>query len=296
MTQRRPFELGLHLGPLVVEDAQRVDLDAGAGGLVEVEGAQEVLQRGPVDRAALGAAEGVQQQGQPLETQLLVPVPRDGDRLGVDQRVVAADRLQVDLVELPVTPGLGPLVAEGGADGPDLRGKLAVVQAVLQHRPQHPGGELRAQGDRTAAPVLEGVHLLGHDVGRLADAARVELGVLEHRQLEVAVAGLGHRGGEGVDRPPERRRAGRRVFANALGRLEAHHSPRCRAGRPVLQIFQERILGALAADGRLGSVTGENHRFVGQRQRLGETAEHGLVVAAGQIGAADGVSEQQVAR
>ena len=47
--------------PLVVEDPQRVDLDPPPGVLVQVEAAQEVLERVPVDGAALLVAQRVQQ-------------------------------------------------------------------------------------------------------------------------------------------------------------------------------------------------------------------------------------------
>jgi hypothetical protein len=123
------------------------------------------------------------------EAERLVGVPRDGDRLGVDRGVLGADRLQVELVELPVPAGLGALVPEGGAAGPHLHGQRALVQVVFEHRAQHAGGELGAQRDLAAAAVLEGVHLLAHHVARFADAADEQRGVLEDRGLDGAVAG-----------------------------------------------------------------------------------------------------------
>jgi len=47
----------------------------------------------------------------------------------------------------------------------ELDRQLAAVQAVLDDRPDDPGGALRTQGHRPATPVGEGVHLLGHHVG-----------------------------------------------------------------------------------------------------------------------------------
>jgi hypothetical protein len=52
----------------------------------------------------------------------------------------------------------------------------------------HAGRALGPKGERAASLVLEGEHLLLDDVRGLADSARENLGVLEDRRLEVAVA------------------------------------------------------------------------------------------------------------
>ena len=49
-------------------------------------------------------------------------------------------------------------------------------------------GALGPQRDRTPAAVVERVHLLLDDVGRFADTAREQLGGLERRRLDAAVA------------------------------------------------------------------------------------------------------------
>src|ERR1700735_474845 len=104
---RRVLGLSADLGALVVEDPERVDLDPQPGVGVEVEPAQEPLQRLAVDRAADLVAKAVQQQRELLQAKRLVGVPGDRDRLGVDRRVLGPDRLQVELVELPVAAGHG---------------------------------------------------------------------------------------------------------------------------------------------------------------------------------------------
>ena len=157
--------LRAHVGPLVVEHAQRVDLDPLPGFLVQVELAQEVLQGRAVDGAAVLVAERVEQQRELGEAEGLVGVVGDRDRLGVDRRVLGADRLQVELVELPVPARLRPLVAERGAAGEHLHRERAPVQVVLKDGADHAGGELRAQRDVAAAAVGEGVHLLADHVG-----------------------------------------------------------------------------------------------------------------------------------
>ncbi len=223
--QRGVLDLGLHLGALVVEHPQGVDLDARPGGLVEVEPAQEVLEGGAVGGAALLASEGVQQQPHPRQPECLVTRPGDRDGLGVDRGVLGADGLHVELLELAVAARLRALVAERRAGRPELHRELAVVQAVLQRRAHHPGGELGPQRDRAAAPVGEGVHLLGHDVGRLADAPGEQLGVLEDGNLDIGVAGVRRRGGERLADREEDRGARWEIFGYALGRLKAHYSP-----------------------------------------------------------------------
>src|SRR4051812_6468161 len=54
------------------------------------------------------------------------------------------------------------------------------------------------------------------------------------------------------------------------------------------KVLQERVGGALAADGGLLTMTRQHHDVVGQRQHLGrEAVQHGRMVAARQVGAAD---------
>ncbi len=64
-------------------------------------------------------------------------VDREDDALGVDRRVFGAERLDADLGEVPVTPGLRPLVAVVGAGVPELHRQLTGVQPVLERGTQH---------------------------------------------------------------------------------------------------------------------------------------------------------------
>ena len=221
---RRVRGLRADLGALVVQHPQRVDLDPGPGVLVQVEPAQEVLQRGPVHRPAVPVAQAVQQQGELGQAEGAVGVVGGGDRLHVDRRVLGADRLEVELVELPVAARLRALVAERGAAGEDLDRQRALVQVVLEHGAEHAGGELGAQRDLTPAAVTEGVHLLAHDVARLAHTADEEIGVLEHRGLDRCIAGAAGGVGERLAGLGEQRAAGRKVLGDPLRGLEAHGS------------------------------------------------------------------------
>ena len=102
--------------------------------------------------------------------------------------MLLAERLHVELMELPVAARLRPLVAEHRAHRVQLDGLGLHVEAVLDVRAQLGGRRLRTKGERIAPAILEGVHLLLHDVGDLADPAREELRALEDRQTDLAIA------------------------------------------------------------------------------------------------------------
>ena len=131
------------------------------------------------------------------QPQRAVRLVRQDDQLGVQRRVLGADRLGADLGEVPVAALLRALVAVVRARVPELDRQVAqLVQVGLQRGAQHGGGALGAQRELVAALGLEGVHLLGHDVGGLADTAREQLDALEAGRLDVAVAGVAQRRGD----------------------------------------------------------------------------------------------------
>ena len=182
-----------HVRALVVEHPQRVERCALPGRLIEVEPEQELLQQLPVLRPAGVVAQRGDLQPEAVQSQRAETGVGDGDDLGVQGRVVDPDRLDADLLELPVAPGLRALVAEERPGVAELDRQRAAVQAVLDHRAHHPRGALRPQRHRPVAAVGEGVHLLGHHVGGLPHPAGEQRGVLEDRQLDVAVAGAAGR-------------------------------------------------------------------------------------------------------
>src|SRR6202044_888181 len=110
---RGATELGLYFWPLVVEHAQRVQLDPLPGLFVQVEGTQEVPQRLAVDRTAFRVAKRVEQQLDLAEPEVAgVDVPAGRVDLGVQRRFLAAEPPRVELVDLPVPARLRPLVPE----------------------------------------------------------------------------------------------------------------------------------------------------------------------------------------
>ena len=113
----------------------------------------------------------------------------DRDHLGVERGIVDADRLDADLLQLAVAARLRALVAEERPGVAELDRQRAAVQSVLDHRADDAGRAFGPQRDRAVTAVGERVHLLGDHIGGFADAAGEQRGVLEDRQLDVAVAG-----------------------------------------------------------------------------------------------------------
>ena len=140
---------------------------------------------------------------------------------------------------------------------------------MLDDGPGHRRRVFRPEGDRPAALVDEGVHFLRDDVGRLARALFEELGGLEDRGPQLAVAvELEEALGRGLDRLPDLDLAGEDVV-RALDRgqlffgggVGAHDSVKI----PILRNFSVARLEEL----------GRGHRASGRRGS-GEVLVHGL--------------------
>ena len=238
------------------------------------------------------------------------------DQLGVDQRRVRSDHLGVDLRELPIAAGLWALVAEEGALGPELHRLRELLHAVLEIGAADRGGRLGPQRQGAATLVLEGEHLLLDDVGGLADAAGEEIGVLEDRGLDQAIAGRlqgpPSRGGD----PASDRELVRQDVERAPGGLEllAHSpsligfairsrplaaAPHNRSGFALAhsgaawwplsgQLSEERIGRPLGAQRRDSHVPGVDGRLCRMGVDQGaDRLEQRRPVAAGQVGAPD---------
>ncbi len=235
-----------HLGALVVEHPQRVDLGASPGFLVEVELEQEVLQQFPVLRPAAVVAQRGDLQPEPVESQRAETGVGDRDHLGVQRRVVDADRLDPDLLQLPVAAGLRALVPEERPRVAELDRQRPAVEAVLDHRAHHTRGALRPQRHRAVAAVGEGVHLLAtprrwtpRRRGRTARCPR-----------------------RSAVRCRRSRRAGRRRAGRRARRRTAPSPAAGNPGRPwapeirsLGQAFEERVGAAFEADGGLLAVS-----------------------------------------
>ena len=161
-----------------------------------------------------------------------------------------AESLDADLPELPHPALLRPLVAEHRAGVVELREGPLRNERVFERGSHDARGSLRSQGEAASRPVVEGVHLLRDDVGRLADASREDVGVLEERRVDgfVPVAR------EQVLRDPKQvlpraRNVGEHV-CRAFGRACVHGAGlpiwgvcevACKAG-----VYRERFGGAMS--------------------------------------------------
>ena len=176
---------------LGVEGAQRVRLDSLPDGLAQrlLVLAQVALQSIEVGPPRRERAEAPQPQLDSGHREGGEEVVEQDDRLGVGERRVGADHLGADLVELPEAARLGALVAEEGPDVEELHRLRQFVHPVLDVGAADRRRALGSQGDAAPALVLEGEHLLLDDVGRAADAAHEEVGVLEGGRGNLRVAG-----------------------------------------------------------------------------------------------------------
>src|SRR3990167_7307301 len=103
-----------------------------------------------------------------------------GYGLHVQKGVLRAYGLYAYLVELSKSACLGALLAELGPDVIKFLEFLGLIEFIFHIGTHNPGGVLRAEGDGGRATpargvlsprgrIGEGVHLLLHDVGGLAD-------------------------------------------------------------------------------------------------------------------------------
>jgi len=179
----------LHVGVLAVQYPQGIRPEPAQAVLVQalavlVEISDQLV---TVARPRVRVAERVYLERQALEPELSPHAGTQEDQLGIDVRPLVAQRLDVDLVKLAVTSFLRLLVAEHGTRGPELL-PLVVQEPVRYPCAHHARGGFRPQRQALAVAVLEGIHLLLDDVGHLADRTAEELGVLDDRQADLAVA------------------------------------------------------------------------------------------------------------
>ena len=200
---------------------QAVSLDGGQRGRVGAVVGRELLDvGGPAGRIA----DRVQPELQVRQPDVAVEAEGELDQLGVDRRPRVADRLDVELPELPVAPGLGPVVAEHRAGHRELHRLRQRLHPVLDVRPDDARGRLGAEGPGLRFLVARGQpeELLLDDVGHLADAALEDGGLLEERRLDLPIAVARARG---PSRPS--RAGGTRLVRRAAGRAS-----RGELGRP----------------------------------------------------------------
>ena len=173
-----------------VERPQRVQIDPAANLLGEpvLVGTQVALELGAVLGPRLGLAEARKLQVR-ADSDRLQELGQQHDQLGVGLRLGRSDHLGADLPELAKAALLRRLGAEEARQVPELHGLRQLVHPVLDVGAAHRRRPLRPQRERAPGAVRERVHLLLHDVSGLPHAAREQLGRLERRGLDPAVAG-----------------------------------------------------------------------------------------------------------
>ncbi len=185
---RRAGDDALHVGVLAVEDPQGIAAQAPLAVLVEsrfmsAEIGDELL---AVGRARGRGPQRIDQKLGAAESEPPQQARREQYEFRVDIRAFEAECFGIDLMELPVAPGLRPLAPEHRTHAPDSQTPLA-QHAVGNHGADDACGRLRAQGDMVLALIDETEHLLLDDVGEVADRTLEQLCLLDHRNAEFLV-------------------------------------------------------------------------------------------------------------
>ena len=255
--------------------------------VVRVEPLDELLD---VGRAAVRVADRVELQLPLLHAEPPEHLDVQLDHLCVDRRVVGADRLDRLLPMLAIAALLRRRVPVHRRLRVQLHGLRLPLHSVLEVGAADRRRPLGSQREPSTALVLEDVHLLLHHVGALAGRAEEELGVLEHRRDDPAVAvRLGDLGERARGELPERLLRREDVVGPAR-RLELHWEAERSSARKGLR------------SSSAPSVVAEPVARVHDRLRripLGEQAdrvEQRVPVPAGEVDAADAAGEQDVAR
>ncbi len=224
--RRRGIERG-HRRVMRIEQAQHVALEPCTLELGQpvADGPVVLGQLGDVGGPAGRVADRVQPDLDAGEPGVAVEPPAQLDDLRVDGRTGVADGLDVELPELAVAARLGTVVPEHRPGLGELDRLGPGLHPVLDVRPDDPGGRLGAE--RPALGVLgpgrEPEELLLDDVGHLADPALEDVGQLEHRRLDPAIAiACGQVGCEALQAGPGRG-LGRQEVARAARRSKVGH-------------------------------------------------------------------------
>src|SRR6184192_814772 len=173
-----------------VEEAQRVLLESHAAlraQLAQV-GAIVVTEQLAIRRTADLVPDAVEQEVDATGIERSEPAPTQHDGYDIEEGAGIADRFDTELTEFVEATALRPF-------RPKIRAQVIKAHRLgLQlHARVEEGADdrrrpLRAQRQRSIAPVLEREHLFAHDVARLSYGAHEELGGLEGRGFNPLVA------------------------------------------------------------------------------------------------------------
>ena len=99
------------------------------------------------------------------------------DDFNIGRRARRAERLDPELMELPLSPCLRTLTTEHRAEV--IESSIERLGALPRHVAHDTGGPFRAQGQASTAPVFERIHFFLNDVRRVAKRPGENLGILE---------------------------------------------------------------------------------------------------------------------
>jgi len=169
--------------------------------------------------AALRASQRIDMEAQAGEPHGLENGHGKEDNLGIRFGTRVAEDLRIDLMELPETALLGAFVPEHRAHHEDLLERVVLVKPVLNVSSHQRGRGFWSEGEIPALAVRERVHLLGDNVGFLADASLEELGHLHEREFDLAESKAPeHPSGSALDSLPDLYLSGKDVFKTFYGR------------------------------------------------------------------------------
>jgi len=211
---------------LAVQHTQRITVQTAPAILADLTAMRVVIgdEPGDVSRPTDGATRAIELKRQPLKAQPAKEMPGDGHYFHVRCRIAGADTLDVELRVLTVPAGLDPLIAKNrpGAIHPD--GLWPSAHPMLNVGAHNARRKLRTQRDIAAALILEGVHLLIHDICALADATDIQPGLLENRNVQALIVVELHHFTDGIiDVEPVRLVLGQDIHGAA--RRDVHALP-----------------------------------------------------------------------
>ncbi|GBH08435.1 NADPH-dependent 2,4-dienoyl-CoA reductase [Pseudomonas syringae pv. actinidiae] len=175
---------------LGVQYAQRIGFQATLAVFIQLikMGRKKLDQCIAVTRTRLAGAQAVQLKLDRIANAQHAPqAPGHDDQFGIDVRTVKIENLDTNLVKLAIAAFLWTLVAKHRPDVPQFLNLTATGNTVFKNRTHTGGSAFRAQGQRVAVTVGEGVHLFFDDISHFADRALEQVGKFDDRHTNLPV-------------------------------------------------------------------------------------------------------------
>ena len=145
-------------------------------------------QGGAVGLAAFSIAQGIELQRHPVhDPQVAQDMGAQRNGFDIAKRIIDPQQFDSELMELALAALLRSLVAKHGALVIQLHRQWRGPKAGNK-RPRHPRRAFRTKRYAPAFAVIKGIHLLGDDIGGLAQGAAKNVGGFENRRRYFAIA------------------------------------------------------------------------------------------------------------